>query len=210
MVQNQTKRALQLTACIFMIVTGAFELLFSLLFIIVAATRGLEDSVTGQMLPAPPGAYVAFALIGLIGVAVVVVASLFCRRKNYFNKGLAIATLVLSIFTSIVAFILMIIFLCLRDDNQPDIQQNAEDRKLAEDDIVELLAKYKKLLDDGVITKREFFIKKQEILGIEGSEYAEEPAVETNKFAEEQKPQNSEAAAPKKARSPKKTNKDNV
>ena len=43
-------------------------------------------------------------------------------------------------------------------------QAEASSSKMSEDEKIELLTKYKKLLDDGVITQEEFDNKKKEIL----------------------------------------------
>lgn len=50
--------------------------------------------------------------------------------------------------------------------NSPSIQKTMEDTSASESDIPEILIKYKKLLDDGIINQEEFDQKKKELLGL--------------------------------------------
>ena len=162
---NPTKRVLQMISAILLIIAGIIAMIPALIvFVGLSIVQGFFG---GEL-------YLGVAILGLIvgivlvalAVFILMVGIMLCKQSGYGKTWLAIVALILGLFTFFVVTVLMIVYLCLPDEQgkltAPIRQKMARN---TEEQAVELLAKYKKLLDDGVISQEEFIIKKRDLLG---------------------------------------------
>jgi hypothetical protein len=161
---NKKKRELQLAAGIFTIVIGSVGVVMFVTFALLLFGPTIQELWPVEMI----GTFlVVFLVYFMINSLAIIGGADMCRHEV--SRRMRIYNLVFTfLMGNLISFVLCIIILHMKDEAE-EVAVSAEPSVSKESSLEEVgqtLIKYKKLLDEKIITKADFEAKKKELLNI--------------------------------------------
>lgn len=161
----ERKNGLKLASTILMFVVNSLILVFFMFSLVLFITE--PDSFTAYDPEAVNFTIGILSIYIILSIVSIILAISVLKDKEDKNRGLAVAFTVFGFLTSLVAGILMVVYL---NNSANATSPNSSEGELLKSKLTEdehnlsMLQKYKTLLDEGVLTQEEFDAKKKELL----------------------------------------------